>query len=148
MELTILNFPIMQSDTGCLVPIEDRMITDGIKNEGMGIPFAIKRVFYIYGITPGKERGFHAHHTISQVLICLRGHCRIIMDDGFMRESITLTEPHQGLFIGPYDWHEMVDFSEDTILLVLASDVYHEGDYIRDYDEFLEVVKRRHSNSV
>ncbi|MCO7051663.1 FdtA/QdtA family cupin domain-containing protein, partial [Proteus terrae] len=82
------------------------------------------------------SRGFHAHKKLKQLAICLKGSCDFIMDDGKKREKITLTSPDVGLIIDAMQWHEMHNFSEDCIILVLADDVYDESDYIRDYETF------------
>lgn len=104
--------------------------------EGRQVPFPIKRVYYIFGTKPGVKRGKHAHRKLRQLAICLSGSCRFIMDDGASRKEILLTNNTQGLRIEPMVWHEMEDFSTDCVLLVLASDIYDESDYIRSKDEF------------
>lgn len=107
------------------------------------IPFEIKRVYYIYATRPDVRRGFHAHKTLKQVLICVHGSCKILLDDGMDREIVVLDKPYEGLHVPKGIWREMYDFSPDTVLLVLASDLYNEDDYIRNYDEFLAFVKER-----
>lgn len=107
------------------------------------IPFELKRVYYIYATQPDMGRGFHAHKVLEQVLICVHGSCRILLDDGVEREIIALDTPHEGLYVPKGMWREMYDFSPDAVLLVLASDVYNEDDYIRNYDEFLAFAKER-----
>lgn len=87
------------------------------------------------------RRGFHAHKTLQQILICTSGSCKIHLDDGTETAEITLDKPYEGLFIGSNLWREMYDFSPDAVLMVLASQMYDEGDYIRNYDEFLKFVK-------
>lgn len=100
------------------------------------VPFAIGRVYYIVG-RDGASRGFHAHRTLQQLMICVYGSCRILLDDGRSRSDYRLDQPNVGLFVGAMTWREMHDFAPDSVLLVLASDPYDDGDYIRDYDEFL-----------
>ncbi len=104
------------------------------------VPFEIKRVYYIYGTQQGVARGFHAHRNLKQVAVCVSGKCRMILDDGKVREEAWLDSPTKGLLINDLVWREMHDFSDDCVLLVLASEHYDEDDYIRDYDEFLEAV--------
>ena len=101
------------------------------------VPFAVKRVYYIYDTTPGTIRGKHAHKVLKQVLICLSGACTIEceMPDGSKSEH-RLDWPDRGLLIDGLVWRNMKDFSKDAVLLVLASEHYDEADYIRDYDEF------------
>lgn len=104
------------------------------------ISFDIKRVYYIYDTLEGVRRGFHAHRALKQLLLCVHGSCKILLDDGNEKEIVTLDKPYEGIFIANNIWREMYDFSPDAVLLVLASEVYDEADYIRDYDVFLEYV--------
>lgn len=103
------------------------------------VPFDIQRVYYIFDTKLDTARGFHAHRNLKQVAICIAGKCRMILDNGNERVETWLDSPTKGLLIDGLVWREMHDFSEDCILLVLASEHYDESDYIRDYDEFLEV---------
>lgn len=106
------------------------------------IPFLIKRVYYMYDTKEGVHRGFHAHRNLEQILVCIHGSCKIKLDNGEERKIVALEKPYEGLYVPSYLWHEMYDFSPDAVLLVLASDVYREEDYIRDYDEFLRNVRK------
>ncbi|MFD2703141.1 sugar 3,4-ketoisomerase [Paenibacillus shunpengii] len=103
------------------------------------IPFEIKRVFYIYGTKMGVRRGFHAHYKTRQALICVSGSCKVYLDNTHRKTDVLLDSPTKVLILEPNDWHEMYDFSEDAVLLVLSSHLYNAEDYIRDYDKFLEV---------
>lgn len=106
------------------------------------IPFDIKRVYYIYGLDSSLSiRGMHAHKELEQVLLCVHGSVVIDLDDGFNKDRVHLDEPNHGIYLGPRLWHVMTGFSEDCVLLVLASDLYKESDYIRDYDAFLTFVR-------
>jgi len=88
--------------------------------------------------TPGKEvRGEHAHRALQQVLICLKGSLSVMVDDGKSRDQVLLDGPHLGLYVPAMVWASQYRFTEDAVLLVLASDVYDAADYIRSYDEFL-----------
>lgn len=107
--------------------------------ENKSIPFAIKRVFYIYKTLPGIRRGFHAHYKTRQALISISGSCKVFLNNMVREEDVTLDSPTKVLLLEPDDWHEMYDFSEDCVLLVLASELYNSDDYIRDYDLFKEV---------
>lgn len=102
------------------------------------IPFEIKRVYYIFGTHQGVARGFHAHRNLKQVAVCVAGSCRIVLDDGTQRQETWLNSPTKGLIIDSLIWREMHDFSEDCVLLILASEHYDETDYIRNYNDFLE----------
>lgn len=105
------------------------------------IPFEIKRVYYIYDTKSNVTRGLHAHKKLQQVLICVSGSCKILLDDGKEKSVVSLNSPTEGLFLSHNIWREMFDFSTDAVLLVLASEHYDESDYIRDYNEFLNYVK-------
>lgn len=101
------------------------------------IPFAIKRVYYIYDTLEGVVRGGHAHKSLEQILVCIHGSCKIRLDNGYESKVVPLEKPYEGLYISNDMWREMYDFSPDAVLLVFASKLYDEKDYIRDYEEFL-----------
>lgn len=105
------------------------------------VPFEIKRVYYMFGTQTNVRRGYHAHKELRQLAIPVSGSCRFMLDDGNEKVDVLIDNPALGLLIEPFIWHEMYDYSSDCILLVLASDVYDESDYIRSYDEFMESVK-------
>lgn len=104
------------------------------------IPFDVKRVYYVFGTQHGAIRGLHAHKELKQVAIAMHGSCRFILDNGETREDVILNRPDQGLLIDSCMWREMHDFSDDCVLVVLASEHYDESDYIRDYEEFVKCV--------
>ena len=106
------------------------------------IPFKIKRVYYMYDTLPDVTRGYHAHKNLKQILICIHGSCKIKLDNGKEQKIVPLEKPYEGLYVDNNMWREMYDFSDDAVLMVLASDLYNEDDYIRDYDEFLKFVKQ------
>jgi len=101
------------------------------------IPFPIQRVYYIYGTQPGLARGFHAHKTTRQMMFCLAGSVKLILDDGEQRKDVFLNDPKRGILIDKMVWHEMHDLDVNTILLVLASATYDPQDYIRNYHDFI-----------
>ena len=108
------------------------------------VPFNILRVYYTCGVKEGYIRGYHAHKTLNQVLVCLSGKIEITMDDGLGNISTTIINgPTDSLFVGSLMWHTMKWLEDDSILLVLASQRYNELDYIRDYCVFLETVKMK-----
>ncbi|WP_188822693.1 sugar 3,4-ketoisomerase [Brucella endophytica] len=129
----ILKLPSRTDSRGQLVALES-------KN---GLPFDLKRVYYMIGMSPDQPRGYHAHRKLQQLAICLAGSCTFIFDDGQNKHQFRLSKPDEGVYIGRYMWHEMHDISADCILLVLASEEYSEADYIRDYSEFLKEVGSR-----
>jgi hypothetical protein len=106
------------------------------------LPFAPKRFFTVYDVPSTSIRGEHAHRELHQFLICLRGSCAVLLDDGTHREEVVLDQPTIGLHIPPLVWAVQYKYTREALLLVLASDVYDEADYIRDYDDFLLAVKR------
>ena len=109
------------------------------------IPFEIKRVYYMYETDGTVRRGFHAHKNLQQILICIHGSCKILLDNGTERKIISLEKPYEGLYVSNDMWREMYDFSKDAVLLVLASEYYDEADYVRDYDEFLNNIRKKDS---
>lgn len=128
----IIDFKINGDDRGSLIAIE----------EGYNAPFDIKRVYYIFDTKHGVERGFHAHLNLKQIAIAVKGSCTFVLDDGSTKEEVNLTNPNQGLYIEGLIWREMKNFSEDCVLMVIASEHYDEDDYIRDYNDFLKEVKK------
>jgi len=125
-----INFDIRSDGRGDLIAIES----------GKTLPFEFKRLYYMTHLT-AHPRGFHCHKKLQQAAICVSGACTFILDNGNTRESVRLKTPNQGLLIGNMIWREMHDFTQDCVLIVLASEHYDEHDYIRDYDEFLARVK-------
>lgn len=123
-----IEFKTLGDDRGSLVSLE----------QNKNIPFEVKRIYYIFGTKEGVSRGFHAHKNLQQVAICVKGSCRFVLDDGHNKDEIILDNPNIGLHINSFMWREMHDFSEDCVLVVLASELYDESDYIRDYQIFLE----------
>ena len=111
------------------------------------IPFQIRRVYYMYATKEGVRRGFHAHKSLEQILICIHGTCKILLDSGTEKKIVSLEKPYEGLYIASDMWREMFDFSPDAVLLVLASDYYEEEDYIRNYEEFLAFVKEKEAKT-
>lgn len=111
--------------------------------EGKEIPFQVKRVYYMYDTVEGVRRGYHAHKCLEQILICVHGSCKILLDNGKETAVVNLDTPYEGLYISNDMWREMYDFSEDAVLMVLASELYDEADYIRNYDDFLKFVEEK-----
>ena len=135
MEVTKYCFQPHGDKRGQLIALEE------FKN----IPFKIKRVYYMYDTCEGVVRGCHAHKNLQQILICIHGSCKIMLDNGEETSIILLDKPYEGLFVSDAVWREMYEFSSDAVLMVLASELYDESDYIRNYDEFLTYVKRQKS---
>ena len=106
------------------------------------IPFDVKRYFLVFNVPSSKTRGEHAHHECHQFLICVKGTCSVVVDDGRNRAEVLLDSPGKGLHLPPLTWGIQYKYSKDAVLLVFASHHYDPLDYIRDYSEFLEVVQR------
>lgn len=129
----MLEFPQYGDERGHLV------IVEGKKD----IPFEIKRIFYIYGSGKDVIRGQHANRKTEFILINVSGQSKVRIRDGRGNEAVfSLNRPHTGIYLPRMIWKDMYDFSEDSVLLCLASEHYDPDEYIRDYDEFLEVVRR------
>lgn len=122
-----MKFNELRDERGGLVALE----------QNQNIPFEIKRVYYIYGTPNNVRRGFHAHKALEQVAVCVKGECSFLLDDGVHKINTRLDSPEKGIYIDKMIWHEMFDFTEDCVLMVLASDFYDERDYIRNYQQFL-----------
>lgn len=107
------------------------------------IPFKVKRLYYMYDTLPGVTRGGHAHKKLEQILICIHGSCKIRLDNGVEKKIVPLEKPYEGLYISNDMWREMFDFSPNAVLLVLASELYDNSDYIRNYEEFLKIADNK-----
>lgn len=133
MQVVKYQFQTHGDDRGNLVALE----------EGIDIPFPVKRVYYMYDTGEGVRRGYHAHKNLEQILVCVHGSCKVLLDNGTEKEIVPLEDPSEGLYISNDIWREMFDFSPDAVLLVLASELYDERDYIRNYDDFLKMVQQK-----
>jgi len=102
------------------------------------VPFDIKRIYYLYDIPGGEARGGHAHKALYQLLVAAGGSFNVLLDDGLNKKIVALNRPNYGLLIVPGIWRELFEFSSGAISLVLASHVYDESDYLRDYSEFIK----------
>lgn len=129
MRAQLLDVPIIRDERGALISFES-MLT---------LPFHLKRVYFLYDVTA--SRGFHAHKSLEQVAVCLKGSCEILLDDGVEQQNVVLNKSNVGLCIPRLTWREMHNFSADCILAILASENYCESDYIREYGDFLKEVK-------
>lgn len=126
--IELINIPKVQDPRGNLAIIEKDVV-----------PFNIERVYYLYDVPSDAHRGGHAHKKLIQVLIALSGSFDVILDDGNSRKTITLNKPDKGLLIPTETWRELGNFSSGAVCLVLASDVFEEEDYIRDYNTFVSM---------
>jgi len=103
---------------------------------GMDLPFQPQRLFWLHHIAPGQWRGRHGHRDSRLVLIALHGGCRVHLDDGRVKETVTIDDPARGLFVGTWVWHELTDFTAEAAILVVASTLYDEAEYLREYEIF------------
>ena len=108
-----------------------------VVENGETLPFNVKRVYYLYDVPGGENRGSHAHRKLEQLIIAASGSFTVTLDDGANKRSFTLNRPYQGLYVKPGLWRDLDNFSSGAVCLVLASEVYEKEDYIRDYKEFI-----------
>ena len=107
---------------------------------GQHIPFDIKRVYYLYDLPGGSDRGSHAHKNLHQFIIALSGSFDVVLDDGRDKKHFQLNRPYFGLYVCPMMWRYLDNFSSGSVCMVLASSHFDEADYIRDYDQFISVI--------
>lgn len=108
---------------------------------GRSIPFEAKRYFLVFDVPNGEVRGEHAHRECHQFLLCVKGSCSVIADDGINRQEFVLDKPNVGAYLPPMTWGVQFNYSSDAVLLVFASHYYDDADYLRNYDEFIKLVK-------
>jgi dTDP-4-dehydrorhamnose 3,5-epimerase-like enzyme len=128
-DCSVISLPKIHNVSGNITPVSGS--TD--------LPFEIKRVYYLYDVPGGEVRGGHAHRELQQLIVAASGSFDVVIDDGENKQIKNLNRPNQGLLIVPGIWRELVNFSSGSICLVLASHLYNEHDYIRDYKEFLSI---------
>lgn len=119
----------------------DRKGNLSVVENGKGIPFDIKRVYYLYDVPGGESRGGHAHKALYQLVVAMSGSFSVTLDDGNDKKTFVLKRPYEGLYIVPGIWRTLEDFSSGSVCMVLASEKYDENDYIREYSAFLRFKK-------
>ena len=129
-DIQLINIPVIDDRRGNLAFIQEKVL-----------PFEFKRVYYLFDVPSNSFRGSHSHINQSEVLIALSGSFEVVLNDGKEKKSFLLNKPNSGLYIPTGIWRELENFSSGAVCLVLASDVYEEVDYIRDFDQFLESKK-------
>ena len=112
-----------------------------VVENGIDVPFEVKRVYYLYDVPGGESRGAHAHKELSQLIIAASGSFTVNLDDGEVKRTFLLNRPYQGLYVVPGIWRTLDDFSSGSVCMVLASERYDANDYIRDYEEFIKYKK-------
>ncbi len=125
----LLNLPRHSSDRCGNLTVADNL------------PFDIKRVYYLYDVPGGENRGEHAHRTLNQLIVEASGSYTVMLDDGMNRREVFLNRPYAGLLIPAGIWHHLHDFSSGAVALALTSDLYDEADYLRKYDDFIQFRK-------
>lgn len=120
-----------------LSKIHNRAGNITIVEGGTNLPFEIKRVYYLYDIPGGEDRGGHAHKKLRQLIVAASGSFDVLLDDGINKKVVTLNRPDYGLMVVPGIWRELMEFSSGAICLVLASEIFDNEDYIRDYNHFV-----------
>jgi hypothetical protein len=103
---------------------------------GKGLPFAPRRLFWLHHIAPGQWRGRHGHRESELLLVAVQGGCRVHLDDGRVTDQAVLDDPAKGLYVGTWVWHELTEFTPQSVVLVIASTLFDEAEYLRDYDVF------------
>ena len=129
----IINLPKISDPRGNLTYIEG----------GNHIPFSIERTYYLYDVPGGAERGGHAHKGLQQLIVAMSGSFDVVLDDGYKKKRIHLNRSYQGLYVCPMIWRELDNFSSGSVCMVLASNIYDESDYYRDYEQFLEAIPKK-----
>ena len=109
---------------------------------GLTVPFDVKRIYYLYDVPGGESRGGHAHKELKQLIIAASGSFDVTLDDGLVKRTFSLNRPYQGLLVVPGIWRELNNFSSGSVCLVLASMEYSEEDYIRDYSDYINTKKQ------
>lgn len=128
-DCNLIHFPRIHNRSGNITPIQNNI----------EVPFAVKRVYYLYDVPGGESRGAHAHRSLEQVIIAASGSFDVTLDDGRNKKTVSLNRPYFGLHVCPGMWRDISNFSSGAICLVLASELYNADDYIRTYREFKEL---------
>jgi dTDP-4-dehydrorhamnose 3,5-epimerase-like enzyme len=131
------NFELLNFDCRSVEGLGSLVIIEGPRL----IPFEVKRVYFVVNTPFNVVRGLHAHKTLHQVIFCPSGSCDFTLDDGLNKTVIRLNDPVKGLYMKPGLWREFTNFSPDCVVMVMASAVYDEADYIRDYEQFLRYAR-------
>jgi len=138
----INNITVWDSSLIQIKKVKSREGNLSIVENGVDLPFDVKRVFYIYDIPGGESRGAHAHKECHQFLVAVSGAFEVLLDDGRTQRLVQLNRPYHGLHIPPGLWASEINFSSGAVCLVLTSHTYNETDYIRSYDDYLSYIRK------
>jgi hypothetical protein len=130
-DCSVIELPQISDRSGNITPVAT-----------MEIPFAVKRVYYLYDVPGGEMRGGHAHQELQQLIVAASGSFDVVLDDGKIKRTISLNRPNYGLNVKPGIWRELCNFSSGSVLLVLASHTFNEADYLRQYTDFIKYKQR------
>lgn len=130
-DCTIIELDKHSHDQGNITVVEN----------GVDVPFEVRRAYYLYDVPGGESRGGHAHYELRQLIVAASGSFDVRLDDGNVKRTFTLNRPYQGLLVTPGLWRELDNFSSGSVCLVLASMGYEEADYIRNYEDFIKYKK-------
>lgn len=139
------DMPLMDCRVITLPKIADPKGNLSFIDSGKEVPFDIQRVYYLYDVPGGSDRGSHAHKNLHQLIIAMSGSFDVTLNDGFGSQKFHLSRSYMGLYVGPMIWRYLDNFSSGSVCMVLASAHYDESDYIRDYEDFLNQLKPDHS---
>ena len=132
MNIKLIELPRFTDPRGNLSVVE----------QNINVPFDIKRVFFTYDVPGGESRADHANKTLIEFIVAVSGSFTVALDDGIEQKKILLNKPYQGLLVNPMIWRKLEDFSSGAVALVICSDYYNEDDYIREYKEYLDIVRK------
>lgn len=130
----MLTLPRMRHPNGSLTVAE---------NGALGMPFDVRRIFYLYDVPAGADRGGHSHYAAQELMVALSGSMKVTLDDGHRRRTFVLDRPDTALYIPAGLWRTLHDFSGGSVCMVLTSERFSEADYVRDYDRFLELTREK-----
>ena len=136
----VISFPVSDTKNGALHMFQ--YLVGQNSSLAKALPFQPRRILVMKGMSGKDKRGAHTHHKTRQILICIQGSCLVSLDNGTEKADVRLDKANEGLLLEPYVWHVMSEFAPDTILLDIADTEYDEKDYIRDYEQFLRLVRK------
>jgi len=141
-----MTLPVLNSRDCRWVPVPGASDVRGWVNFlelGKALDYQPRRIFWLHHVAPGQWRGRHGHRESKLLFVALNGSCQAHLDDGKVKETVTLNDPTTALYVAPWVWHELTDFAPQTAVMIIASSLYEEAEYLRDYDVFKREVAER-----